>query len=91
VPLMMAASLSPTTLLTTSLLSREEIHPGLVCLNVEFPHMSLQVQAEMFGEMLDHLGGDDPVNEALEISRAADGKTDFARYPLAQGFPLPSE
>ena len=52
----------------TSLISRESIHPGLVCLDVVPGLMSLEVQRRLFALALDHLGDTEPVTRC-SVSR----------------------
>ena len=56
----------------TSLLEREERHPGLVCLNVAHGLMRLDVQRRLFGYALDQLGDKEPFNEVLAITLTVD-------------------
>lgn len=49
-----------------ALLGREEVHAGLVCINVASGLMSLDVQ--LFTFALDRLGGREPINELLAIT-----------------------
>jgi hypothetical protein len=56
----------------TSLLERQETHPGLVCLHVAPGLMSLDVQKRLFILALDSLGDSEPINEILEITLRAD-------------------
>jgi len=72
-----------------SIFSRELIHPGLVCLEAEFPLMNLDVQVRLFEAALRVLGGEEPVNEVVEASMVSGGKIETIRYPLAKGFPIP--
>lgn len=65
-----------------TLLNREEIHAGLVCLNVAPEHMRLAVQEVLFSLALDRLGGSEPLNEVLEISLQFDGSVIVERYAL---------
>jgi len=65
----------------TTLLAREELHPGLVCLNAAPGLMSLAVQKRLFGLALARLS-DEPVNEVLEITLRADGSIRVDRYDL---------
>jgi hypothetical protein len=51
-----------------SLLRREKIHAGLVCINVAPGLMSLAIQKRLFALALDRLGDDEPVNQVLEIT-----------------------
>jgi len=52
----------------TSLVSREGVHCGLVCLDVAPGLMSLDVQRRLFTLAIDHLGDTEPINEALQIT-----------------------
>jgi predicted nuclease of predicted toxin-antitoxin system len=65
----------------TALLGREDVHPGLVCLNVAPGLMSLEVQKRLFALALDRLT-DEPVNEVLEITLRADRSVRIDRYDL---------
>lgn len=65
----------------TTLLGRDDIHPGLVCLNVAPGLMSLEVQKRLFALALDRLT-DEPVNEVLEITLRADRSIQIDRYDL---------
>ena len=51
-----------------ALLGREEVHAGLVCINMAASLMSLEVQRRLFALALDRLGGREPINELLEIT-----------------------
>jgi predicted nuclease of predicted toxin-antitoxin system len=51
-----------------ALLRREEVHAGLVCINVAPGLMSLDVQKRLFALALDRLGDREPVNELLQIT-----------------------
>ena len=64
----------------TSLVGREEVHAGLVCVNVAPGLMSLKVQKRLFEHALDQLEGEEPVNEVLEISLTADRIVRADRY-----------
>jgi predicted nuclease of predicted toxin-antitoxin system len=64
----------------TSLLDREELHPGLVCLNVAPGLMSLDVQKRLFALALERLGESEPINEILEVTLRADGTVLMKRY-----------
>ena len=64
------------------LYEREEIHAGLVCLNVAPGLMELEVQKSLFLLALDRLGDAEPVNEALEVTLTADGEAIVERYAL---------
>ena len=65
------------------LVGREEIHAGLVCLNVSLEVMSLSVQRRLFALALDQLGREEPVNEVLEITMTADRLVRISRYALS--------
>ena len=66
----------------TSLLRREKIHAGLVCLNVAHGLMSLEVQKRLFALALDRLGDRQPINELLEISLNEHRSVLVERYDL---------
>jgi predicted nuclease of predicted toxin-antitoxin system len=51
-----------------ALLGREEVHAGLVCINVAAGLMSLNVHKRLFALALDRLGDHEPINELLEIT-----------------------
>jgi predicted nuclease of predicted toxin-antitoxin system len=51
-----------------ALLGREDVHAGLVCINMAANLMSLEVQRRLFALALDRLGGREPINELLEIT-----------------------
>jgi predicted nuclease of predicted toxin-antitoxin system len=51
-----------------ALLGREEVHAGLVCINMAAGLMSLEVQRRLFALALDRLGDREPINELLEIT-----------------------
>ena len=63
-----------------TLVGREELHPGLVCLNVAHDHMNLAVQKRLFQHALIHLKDRDPVNEVLEITLDANSMVRAERY-----------
>ena len=64
----------------TPLVGREEVHAGLVCLNVVPDRMSLEVQKDLFEYALDQLANEEPINEVLEITLTAHGIIRAARY-----------
>ena len=64
----------------TSLVGREEVHGGLVCLNIAPNRMNLDVQKNLFEYALDQLANEEPINEVLEITLTADGIIHTARY-----------
>jgi len=66
-----------------SLLRREKVHAGLVCLNVAHGLMSLDAQKRLFALAVDRLGGREPINELLEITLTEHRSVLVARYDLA--------
>jgi predicted nuclease of predicted toxin-antitoxin system len=66
----------------TSLISRESIHPGLVCLDVAPGLMSLEIQRRLFVLALDHLGDAEPINEVLQVTLLKDQSIRIDRYDL---------
>jgi predicted nuclease of predicted toxin-antitoxin system len=66
-----------------SLLRREKVHAGLVCLNVAHGLMSLDVQTRLFALALDRLGDREPINELLEITLTEHRSVVVERYDLA--------
>ena len=64
------------------LYEREEIHAGLVCINVAPGLMTLEVQKSLFLFALEQLTGSEPVNEALELTLTAEGEVILERYSL---------
>lgn len=66
----------------TSLLGRQSVHAGLVCLNVAPALMSLDVQRRLFALALDRLGDIDPINELLEVTLMEDRSVRIERYDL---------
>ena len=69
----------------TSLLSRESVHAGLVCLNVVPGLMSLDVQKRLFALALDRLGDVEPINELLEVTLLENRSVRIERYDLPSG------
>ena len=65
-----------------SLLRREKVHAGLVCLNVAHGLMSLDVQKRLFALALDRLGESEPTNEMLEITLMDDRSVKIERFDL---------
>jgi predicted nuclease of predicted toxin-antitoxin system len=65
-----------------SLLRRQKVHAGLVCINVAHGLMSLEAQKRLFALALDHLGGSEPINEMLEITLMEDRLVRIERYDL---------
>lgn len=64
----------------TSLVGREDVHSGLVCLNVAPGLMSLRVQRALFELALDQLADDEPVNDVIEVTLTTDRKVSIDRY-----------
>lgn len=64
----------------TPLVEREEVHAGLVCINIAPDRMSLEVQKDLFGYALDQLANEEPINEVLEVTLTADGIIRATRY-----------
>src|SRR5712691_7691735 len=69
----------------TSLVGRESVHAGLVCLDVAPGLMSLDVQGRLFALALDHLGDTEPINEVLQVTLQADRSVRIERYDLPSG------
>ena len=64
-----------------TLVGREEMHPGLVCLNFADGHRrTRESQKRLFQHALKHLADLDPVNEVLEIILNAHGRVSTERY-----------
>lgn len=61
------------------LVGHEEVHPGLVCLNIAPEYMNLETQKHLFRYALNQLLNQDPVNEVLEITLDADGRISAER------------
>ena len=68
-----------------SLVDREDIHAGLVCLNVAHGLMDLRVQKDLFEAALDELRSKEPVNEVVEIGMTADRRITIDRYTRPDG------
>lgn len=64
----------------TSLIEREPLHPGLVCLNVAHGLMRLDVQQELFELALTHIDDVGLEGHVLEITLAADKTVRVDRY-----------
>lgn len=56
----------------TSLMEREPVHPGLVCVNVAPELMSLAVQQVLFEHALERIADDDLAGQVLEVTLTAD-------------------
>lgn len=65
-----------------ALYEREELHAGLVCLNLAPGMMRLENQKSLFVLALDEIGAALPVNEAIEITLGDEGSIIFERYAL---------
>jgi hypothetical protein len=68
-----------------ALLRREEVHAGLVCINVAPGLMSLDVQKRLFALALDRLGDREPINELLEITLDEHRIVHVERYDFPAG------
>jgi predicted nuclease of predicted toxin-antitoxin system len=66
----------------TALYEREEIHAGLVCLNVAPNLMGLEIQKGLFLLALAKLATVEPVNEVLNITLDADDTVHVERYAM---------
>jgi len=66
----------------TALYEREQIHTGLICLNVAPTLMNLVIQKSLFLLALDKLGSAEPINEVLDVILDADGVVYVERYAL---------
>jgi predicted nuclease of predicted toxin-antitoxin system len=64
--------------------ARQEIHVGLVCLNVAHGRMSLMLQKQLFALALEELVEAEPINEVLEITVGPDGGVSIDRYWLPE-------
>jgi predicted nuclease of predicted toxin-antitoxin system len=73
------------TLDFTALYGREDIHAGLICLNVAPGLVRLEVQKSLFLLALDKVGDAEPVNEVLEVTLTADRDVVTERYRLPPG------
>jgi predicted nuclease of predicted toxin-antitoxin system len=65
-----------------SLLGRESLHAGLVCLNVAPGLMTLDIQRRLLALALDRLGETEPINEIIEITLNDDRTIVVERYDL---------
>ena len=65
-----------------ALLRSEEVHAGLVCINVAAGLMSLNVHKRLFALALDRLGDHEPINELLEITLDERRVVHVERYDL---------
>ncbi len=73
----------------TPLVGRQDVHAGLVCLNVPPGLMNLEIQKALFEHALDELAGEEPVNEVVEIALTGDRTVRTVRYmwPLEANIP----
>lgn len=62
------------------LVGREEVHPGLVCLNFTPDEMGADSQRRLFGHALAQLAGRDPMNEILDVTLRSDRVVQTKRY-----------
>ena len=70
----------------TPLVEREEVHAGLVCINIAPDRMSLEVQKDLFEYALDQLSNEEPINEVLEITLTA--RRDNTRHTVRVAVPF---
>ncbi len=66
----------------TSLVGRESLHAGLVCLNVAPGLMTLDIQKRLFALALDRLGANEPISEIIEVTLNDDRSIVIERYDL---------
>lgn len=64
------------------LYEREEVHAGLLCLNVAPGLMALEVQKSLSLFALEQVAVNEPVNEILELTVTAEGEVILERYAL---------
>ena len=69
----------------TSLMEREPVHPGLVCVNMAHGLMSLAVQQALFEYALGRIADDDLAGQVLEVTLTADRTVRVDRYPPVPG------
>ena len=62
------------------LVGKEEIHCGLVCLNISDGLASRDTQCRLFEIALNELGEYEPVNEVIEITLNSDAEVITNRY-----------
>ena len=62
------------------LVGRQEVHAGLVCINVAPGLMKLGGPEALFSHALERVAGDDPVNTVVEITLLADSTVRTSRY-----------
>ena len=68
-----------------SLVGREDIHAGLVCLNVARGLMEWRVQKDLFEAALNELKDEEPTNEVVEVGMTADRRITIDRYTRPDG------
>ena len=71
----------------TALYAREDIHAGLVCLNVAPRLMNLDIQKSLFLLALGECKKAEPINEVIDITLDADGTIHIERYALPPSKP----
>ena len=62
------------------LVGRQEVHPGLICINVAPGLMRLEVQKSLFRHALKQVEGDDLINIVVEITLQPDSAVGTSRY-----------
>ena len=62
------------------LTGRQEVHAGLICINVAPGLMKLEAQKLLFRQALKQVAGDDPINTVVEIALLADSTVRTSRY-----------
>ena len=65
----------------TSLMEREPVHPGLICLNMAHGLMSLAIQQALFERALGRVADDDLAGQVLEITLTSGRTVRVDRYP----------
>ena len=60
--------------------SEEEIHCGLVCLNISHGLASRDTQCRLFERDLNELGENEPVNKVIEITLDSDAEVTTNQY-----------
>ena len=68
-----------------ALVGGEDVHAGLVCINMAANLMSLEVQRRLFALALDRLGDHEPINELLEITLDERKVVHIERYDFPAG------
>jgi predicted nuclease of predicted toxin-antitoxin system len=67
----------------TALYQRQELHAGLLCLNMAPPLMNLETQKSLFLAAIAELGEAEPINEVLDITMDAGGTVYVDRHPFS--------